>query len=172
MYMAPFSGPLTAEGQNTLSERDRVHLVPSKLKRVTAFIEANLDKRIGLADLAHAAGLSPNHFLRVFKRATGDTPYQYLRARRLQRACELLSRSSLPLAELALDCGFANQAHFTAAFTRQFGVPPGRYRRAIRSKTAPPLSVSAGSRDQRRLVTSPQPLCRPALLSIGTAWLS
>lgn len=111
---------------------DRIYLSPPKLRRVIDFVEANLHERIGLDDLAQAAGLSPNHFLRVFKLATGDTPYHFLRARRLERARQLLAANTLTLAQLALECGFANQAHFTAAFSREIGISPGRYRRAVR----------------------------------------
>lgn len=110
---------------------ERIYLSPPKLKRVIEFIEANLHEGIGLDDLAQAAGLSANHFLRVFKLATGETPYHFLRARRLERARQLLADNTLPLAELALECGFANQAHFTAAFSRELGISPGRYRRQI-----------------------------------------
>ena len=112
---------------------ERIYLSPAKLKRVIEFIEANLHESIGLDDLAQAAGLSPNHFLRVFKLATGETPYHFLRARRLERARRLLAEGPMPLAELALECGFANQAHFTAAFSREIGISPGRYRRAVRA---------------------------------------
>ena len=112
---------------------ERIYLSPPKLKRVLEFIEANLQESIGLDDLAHAAGLSANHFLRVFKLATGETPYHFLRARRLERARQLLVDNGMPLAELALECGFANQAHFTAAFSREVGISPGRYRRAVRA---------------------------------------
>jgi len=112
---------------------ERIYLSPPKLKRVLEFIEANLQESIGLDDLAHAAGLSANHFLRVFKLATGETPYHFLRARRLERARQLLVDNAMPLAELALECGFANQAHFTAAFSREVGISPGRYRRAVRA---------------------------------------
>jgi len=111
----------------------RIYLSPAKLKRVIEFIEANLNDSIGLDDLAQAAGLSANHFLRVFKLATGETPYHFLRARRLERARQLLSENTMPLAELALECGFANQAHFTAAFSRELGISPGRYRRTLRA---------------------------------------
>ena len=110
---------------------DRIYLSPPKLRRVMAFIEANLQESIGLADLAQAAGLSANHFLRVFKLATGETPYHFLRTRRLERARQLLADERIPLAELALECGFANQAHFTAAFSREIGISPGRYRRRV-----------------------------------------
>lgn len=112
---------------------ERIYLSPPKLKRVIEFIESNLHESIGLDDLAQAAGLSANHFLRVFKLTTGETPYHFLRARRLERARRLLAEGPMPLAELALECGFANQAHFTAAFSREVGISPGRYRRAVRA---------------------------------------
>lgn len=109
----------------------RVHLPPLKLKRVTDFIEAELGRGISLDDIARIAGLSPFHFSRVFKMATGDTPYRFLGTRRLARARALLSGAT-PLAEIALACGFASQSHFTAAFTKSFGMSPGRYRRSLR----------------------------------------
>jgi AraC-like DNA-binding protein len=117
----------------TAEPPERIYLSPPKLKRVIDFIEANLQESIGLDDLARAAGLSANHFLRVFKLTTGETPYHFLRTRRLERARHLLSDNAMPLAELALECGFANQAHFTAAFSREVGISPGRYRRAVRA---------------------------------------
>jgi AraC family transcriptional regulator len=116
--------------ERVAAECERIYLSPAKLRRVLDFIEAHLDRHVGLDDLAQAAGLSANHFLRVFKLATGDTPYHFLRARRLERARRLLAEGTMPLAELALECGFANQAHFTAAFSRELGISPGRYRRA------------------------------------------
>ncbi|TRW17540.1 helix-turn-helix domain-containing protein [Glacieibacterium frigidum] len=108
----------------------RVHLPPAKLKRVTDFIEAELGRGISLDDIAGVAGLSPFHFSRVFKMATGETPYRFLGARRLARARALLA-GAMPLAEIALACGFASQSHFTAAFTKAFGLSPGRYRRQL-----------------------------------------
>jgi AraC-like DNA-binding protein len=117
----------------TAQQNERIYLSPPKLRRVIDFIETNLQDSIGLDDLAHAAGLSANHFLRVFKLTTGETPYHFLRARRLERARQLLADNAMPLAELALECGFANQAHFTAAFSREVGISPGRYRRAVRA---------------------------------------
>lgn len=123
----------TRDGTVAPASQDRIYLSPPKLKRVIDFIEAHLQDSIGLDDLADAAGLSANHFLRVFKLATGETPYHFLRNRRLERARQLLSDDVMPLAQLALECGFANQAHFTAAFSRELGISPGRYRRAVRA---------------------------------------
>ena len=128
------AGLLVSRDTASLAEPcDRIYLSPPKLRRVIDFIEAHLNDSIGLDDLAAAAGLSANHFLRVFKLATGETPYHYLRARRLERARTLLGDDTMPLAELALECGFANQAHFTAAFSRELGISPGRYRRSLRA---------------------------------------
>ncbi len=124
---------VTSDGRPAAPQSERIYLSPPKLRRVIDFIEAHLNESIGLDDLAQAAGLSANHFLRVFKLATGETPYHFLRARRLERARQLLADDAMPLAELALECGFANQAHFTAAFSRELGISPGRYRRAVRA---------------------------------------
>ncbi|MFM9827364.1 MAG: helix-turn-helix domain-containing protein [Sphingomonas sp.] len=108
---------------------ERIHLSPVRLARVIDFIDSRLDHEIHLNDLAGVAGLSPFHFSRVFKLATGETPYHFVGSRRLDRARTMLVGSDLPLAELALACGFASQSHFTAAFTKAVGMPPGRYRR-------------------------------------------
>ena len=124
---------LAAHGHAPASDVARLHLSPVKHKRVTDFVEANLDQAIGLDDLANVAGLSVFHFSRTFKLATGESPYHFLGSRRLARAQQLLSESDVPLAELALACGFASQSHFTAAFTKSIGTSPGRYRRERRS---------------------------------------
>ena len=112
-------------------ELQRVHLTLPKLDRVKAFVEAHLESDVTLSDMAQIAGLSPFHFSRVFKQQTGETPYHFLCTRRLMRARRLLQEGKLPLAELALECGFASQSHFTAAFTKAMGVPPGRYRKHL-----------------------------------------
>ncbi len=111
------------------ADAERIYLTPAKLRRVTDFIEANLEANIGLEDIARVAELSLFHFSRVFKLATGSTPYHYIHNRRLERSRALLMQGDLSLAELALVCGFANQSHFTAAFTKAVGVSPGRFRR-------------------------------------------
>lgn len=108
---------------------DRIYLSPVRLARVIDFIDARLDQEIHLSDLAGVAGLSPFHFSRVFKLTTGETPYHFVGSRRLERARTMLVSGEVALAELALACGFASQSHFTAAFTKAIGIPPGRYRR-------------------------------------------
>ena len=76
--------------------------------------------------------MSVSQFGRAFKKATGLTPHRWLVQRRLEQAMDLLLGSNLPLAEIALDCGFSEQSHFTRTFTRLVGTSPGEWRRRRR----------------------------------------
>lgn len=106
-------------------------LTPARLKLVYDFIEAHIAEDLGLSDLSAAAGLSPFHFARAFKEETGQPPHRHLMDRRVSRAQEMLTASEVPLAEIALACGFSSQSHFTTAFKRVLGTTPGAWRRAV-----------------------------------------
>jgi AraC family transcriptional regulator len=104
-----------------------------KLRTVLEFIEASLDADLTLAQLAAAAHLSPYHFARQFKAATGLPPHQYVIARRVARAQQLLHPDpDLALAEIAARVGFADQSQFSHHFKRLVGVTPRQFRRAAR----------------------------------------
>ncbi len=105
----------------------------ARLRRVLGLIEARLDDELSLAELAHEASLSPFHFARCFKAATGTSPHRYLIERRLERARVLLKQGSPALAEIAAACGFCSQAHFNQAFKRATGVAPGMFRATWRA---------------------------------------
>ncbi len=105
-----------------------VRLPSHKLRKVQAFIEANLAEAVSLGDLAQVAGLSRHYFARSFKATVGCPPHRYLMERRLERCKQLLRETSLPLAQVALEVGFASQAHMTATFRRFFDSTPGQYR--------------------------------------------
>jgi len=92
------------------------------LKSAIDYIGDNLDKDLSLAKIAGAASMSPYHFSRLFKESTGFTPHQYVIEQRVQRAKVLLSSTALPIAEIALLCGFANQSHLNRHVKRLFGV--------------------------------------------------
>lgn len=111
------------------AKTDRIRLPIWKIRRITDYIEGNLDADIRLSDLANIAGLSAFHFGRVFKQATGISPYHFLRDRRIERSRALLVENNLDIAQVALLCGFSSQSHFTAAFTKAVGTSPARYRR-------------------------------------------
>ncbi len=82
--------------------------------------------------LAELCRLSPDHFTRVFKTRTGQTPSQYLQHRRVAVAAERLIASDDDIARIATETGFANRYHFTRVFAKRMGVPPATYRRTGR----------------------------------------
>jgi len=87
------------------------------------WIEATLPVGTTLSELAHACGLSVSRFARAFRISTGVTPYGWLIARRVERVRTMLE-ASLPLAHIALACGFADQSHMTRHFKRATGMAP------------------------------------------------
>lgn len=105
-------------------------------RRAKAFIDAHLSENISLAELARECSLSVAQFARAFKRSTGVPPYQFLTERRIERARELLQHTALPLADVAIRCGFADQSHFTKVFRRVAGVSPGSFRATSRAMPA------------------------------------
>lgn len=106
----------------------RLSIAPWRLARALALAEARLHEDVSLSDLAAAAGLSRFHFARAFRCATGEAPHAHLRRLRCERAKTLMAKGGMSLAEIALACGFAHQAHFTTAFRRVVGTTPGRWR--------------------------------------------
>ena len=106
-------------------------LSPERRKRVCDYIEAHLDDRLTLADLAGVACLSPYHFSRSFKQAVGVGPQRYVMHRRVERAKALMRRTDQPLALIAQEVGFADQSHLTSVFRREIGVTPGHFRAAL-----------------------------------------
>ncbi|MCE0852555.1 AraC family transcriptional regulator [Pseudomonas asiatica] len=107
-------------------------LAPSLRRQLVDYIEAHLDQPITLGELALRCNLSEYHFARMFRASFGLPPHQYLLARRLHRACQLLRLGVMPLGEIALLCGFASASHFSNRFRQAVGATPGEYRTAIR----------------------------------------
>lgn len=118
-------------------------LSPWQAKRVHAFIDANLDRAIPIQELADIARLSVGHFFRAFRGSFGRAPHSYIVARRIERAERRLRESGSSLAEVALDCGFADQAHFTRAFAKHAGLPPGAWRRTLSIQSSDDLDQFA-----------------------------
>jgi len=92
------------------------------------YIEDHLDSEIALEDLAATVHLSAYHFARLFKASTGLPPHQYVIARRIERAKQLLRDDDLSLAQVAARVGFWDQGHFTRHFKRLVGVTPKHFR--------------------------------------------
>jgi AraC-like DNA-binding protein len=117
-------------------------LAPWQERRAKGLLDANLDGEIRLADVARACGLSFGYFAHAFKRSTGLAPHRWLLQRRVERAKDLLQRSDLPLAEIALTCGFADQSHLGRVFGRMVGTPPGAWRRRRRYSASSSAGVT------------------------------
>jgi AraC family transcriptional regulator len=101
-------------------------------QRTKDILMANMDGRVGLEELARASGLSRSHFARAFKASTGTSPLQWLMLQRIELAKNLLLNSSLAIDQIAHQCGFADQSHFTRAFMRLMSVTPSVWRRSRR----------------------------------------
>jgi AraC family transcriptional regulator len=108
---------------------DPGHLPRLQSEALMVFIEDSLSRDIGIVDLAGVVGYSPDHFSRLFRQTFRVSPYQYLLGRRVERAKTMLRDPSLPIAVIAVACGFTSQSHLNTVFKRIAGVTPGRYRR-------------------------------------------
>lgn len=100
-----------------------------RISDVVSFVEQDPTEPIDLAALAGLAGMSKYHFLRMFRRMTGMTPYQYLLGVRLRRAAMRLATTREPVSAIAFDSGFGDLSTFNARFRTTFGVSPTEYRR-------------------------------------------
>lgn len=110
--------------------RQLTHRNPDGIRRAIELVEYTIDQQVTLQELAKAAAMSPYHFARTFKAAMGTTPMRFVWQRRIERARAMLADRSLPLAQVALACGFSSQAHFTTAFKHATGMTPAAWRRA------------------------------------------
>lgn len=105
-------------------------LAPWQIHKVSTHIVSNLGRTITNQELATIAGISIFHFARVFRRSFGDSPRRYILRRKIERAQGLMLTTADSLADVALDCGFGDQAHFGRLFRELIGESPGAWRRA------------------------------------------
>jgi AraC family transcriptional regulator len=105
-------------------------LAPWQIGRVLAHIEANLSAPLQNKDLAAIARLSTYHFNVSFRNSVGDPPHAYIIRRRIERAQGLMLSTNRSLSDIAIECGLADQAHFTRLFGKIVGETPAAWRRA------------------------------------------
>ncbi|MEM7395251.1 MAG: AraC family transcriptional regulator, partial [Verrucomicrobiota bacterium] len=101
---------------------------PRHFQRVLDYIADHFGDRITVEDMAEQAAISPFHFSRLFRQTIGEPPYRFLMAYRVERAKASLSRSDEPLIDIALSCGFSDQAHFSRTFKNLTGKTPRAWR--------------------------------------------
>ncbi|WP_245466972.1 helix-turn-helix domain-containing protein [Bradyrhizobium elkanii] len=105
-------------------------LAPWQERRAKEIMRTRLASNLTIADVAAECKLTPSHFARSFRRSTGVAPHEFLSQLRIDEAKRLMLTTKLPLADIALICGFGDQSYFTRVFSRNVGTSPGAWRRA------------------------------------------
>jgi AraC family transcriptional regulator len=103
-------------------------LAPYKLRQAIDYIHANLNRKFKLDDVAQLIDISQFYFCHLFKQSTGVSPYKYIIQQRVAKAQQLIKQNQLPLAEIALECGFSSQSQMTQHFRKFVGITPKAYR--------------------------------------------
>lgn len=109
-------------------------LAPWQVKKVATYIQQELEQSIRVEELAEIARLSCSHFSRAFRENFGCTPQKFIVDQRVTRARQLMITTDMQLCDIALACGFSDQAHLTRVFRARTGSTPGAWRRARESQ--------------------------------------
>lgn len=116
-------------------EQPSARLTLAQMNRLTAAVRANGSRRMTVAEMAEAVGLSESWFATAFKQTTGKTPLQWQLGRRIEQAQTLLTQTSLSLVDVAAQLGFSDQAHLTKVFRQVVGETPAAWRRSRLNST-------------------------------------
>jgi AraC family transcriptional regulator len=104
-------------------------MLAPRLQRVMTFIDDNITLDLSVSTLAQVAGMSSFYFCRSFKQSTGITPHQFVLARRMELARQLLLQEPMRLMQVARKVGFTDQSQFTRVFRKIVGTTPSQFRR-------------------------------------------
>lgn len=143
----------------------RSGLSPWQERRAKEMMRDRLATPLTITEVAESCRLSPSYFAAAFRRSTGHSPHRYLTALRIAESKRLMLDTALPLAELALLCGFGDQSYFTRAFSQAVGTSPGQWRRLHREHGDAPdrahaLPVADALATARILSRAPAPASR------------
>jgi two-component system, response regulator YesN len=100
----------------------------SAIKKAERYIWENYTKKIGLREIADAAGLSASYFSSIFKDEMGENLSNYLNRLRVEKAAAMLTSTNIPISKIAAACGFEDQSWFSKIFKNNTGFTPGKYR--------------------------------------------
>jgi AraC family transcriptional regulator len=99
----------------------------NRINKALAYIDSHLDDTINLETLAQVANFSAFHFHRIFLGVTGETPNQYIKRRRIEKAAWLVGLNNKSMTQIAHECGFSSSSTFSRAFREHFGVSPSQW---------------------------------------------
>jgi AraC-like DNA-binding protein len=122
---------LLAELTAAYGNRETSYEISSSLAKSVEFMDANYIGNPSLRRIASHACLAPNYFHRIFKKAFGITPHEYMERKRMVQARDMLLASEKTLAEVAEKCGYENAFYFSKVFKKHFHVTPGKARRQV-----------------------------------------
>jgi len=125
---------MLAEGGRHVGENGPVATLPRWLRVAREYLESNFLRHLSLSEIAGTAGVHRVHLSREFRRYFSTTVGEFLRRKRVEHACHLVSTTDTPLAEIAIACGFSDQSHFSATFRKQVGLTPARFRQMAQSR--------------------------------------
>ncbi|SET18716.1 AraC family transcriptional regulator [[Clostridium] polysaccharolyticum] len=114
--------------QSVTKEPANIDIRLTYIKKIIDYITIKFSEPIHMNDIAHACGLERSYMTRLFKDATGQTPYAYLNIYRIKKACQLLLHDSASIQNIAYAVGYSDAFTFSKAFKRQVGVSPSEYR--------------------------------------------
>lgn len=113
-------------------------LLEWQIRLAKEMMRSDLSETIAITKVASRCGLSMSYFVRAFKNTVGVAPYDWFLGQRITFAKQLLGETQMPLAEIALECGFTDQSHFTKTFGKRIGMTPLQWRRwACRAGSLP-----------------------------------
>lgn len=118
-------------GLKSLTKNEGTGLTPRQLKTAISHMEDRIDQDISISDMAAHLGISPFHFIRMFKKSTGQPPHKYLLGRRIEKAKEMLHSPQLTISEVAERAGFGGVTQLERAFRRIVGATPSSFRRQL-----------------------------------------
>jgi AraC family transcriptional regulator len=105
-------------------------LTDGQVRRAIDYIHDHIGEGLDLSSISRAAGLSAFHFARLFKAATGDSPFRFVTRTRMKRAKELLRKTRLPISEIGERVGYQKPSNFSTRFRAVVGCPPDAYRKS------------------------------------------
>ena len=116
-------------GRELDDDAEPARFTSRRFKRVLDFVTEKYGQNIALEDMAAQAALSPFHFSRLFKKTIGRTPHQFLVSYRIEQARKMLLEPERPIMDIAMACGFSDQAHFSRVFKQMEGMTPNKWRK-------------------------------------------
>lgn len=117
--------------QEMLNCKLRMGLSPFQVNKVQHYVRAHIDRPISTLELAKVVDLSMHHFIRVFKKTTGETPHQFVTRIKLEEAKKMLIATDESVIQVGLGVGCENASHFSQLFKSNFGIPPLKFRKAF-----------------------------------------